>query len=354
MINIEQNESQEIIKTPTKVDTHLDDFVRDLTVFDGLSAASVAIYRRLVNEFFTWLAGNDDLRPVDQLARQDVEAYLKWCFYRGNGNWTRRTKLIALHRYARFLRRQGLIPADRDFIKDIPRPLIRKKFIQSFLEKEEQAFFRAIDPKKEKGIRDIVIFILAGFCGLRASEICQLRLEHVQDDGKWIYIQVPEDIAKQGGRGTSGRTVDLWALPSRDVRRYVAIRYSQGAQSHDPLLVSYRNKRPGTRELHASDLDWIVKYYAARAGIQKGKITLHMFRATHTECCRNVQGYDTPAIAKRLGHSSIMTTDRYMQDRTRIIGKPVASFAVFYRWYEKAWDEIKPDGGDDAGKQPLE
>lgn len=346
MINIAQNESTGIIAPPSKVDNHLAGFVRDLTVFDGLAASSVAIYRRLVNEFFSWLAGNDDLRPVDQLTRQDVEAYLEWCYYpvkgvrRGNGNQTRSTKLIALRRYARFLRRQGLIPADRDFTEDIPKPKIRKKFIQTFTLEEHQAFFRAIDPKKEKGLRDIVIFILAGFCGLRAGEICQLRLEHVQDDGKLIDIQVPDDIAKQGGRGTSGRTVDLWALPSRDVRRYVSIRYGQGARSSDPLLVTYRNKRPGARALHDSDLDWIVKHYAARAGINKGKITLHMFRATHLSDCRHVDGYDPSAIARRAGHASIATTDRYMPDRRRI-SRTYKSFSAKYRWYEKVWDEEK-------------
>lgn len=323
------------------INTHLDGFVRDLTVFDGLSASSVAIYRRLVQEFFTWLAGNDDQRPVDQLTRQTVEEYLAWCFYRGNGNQTRRTKLIALKRYARFLRRQGLIPVERDFTDDIPKPKIRKKFIQTFTSEEHQAFFRAIAPGTEKGLRDAVIFILAGFCGLRAGEIWQLRLEHIQDDGKLIDIQVPDDIAKQGGRGSSGRTVDLWAVPSRDVRRYVAIRYRQGARSEDPLLVTYRHKRPSLLPLSDSMLDEIVKYYAARAGIQKAKISLHQFRATHLSGCRHIAGFDTSAIAQRAGHANIATTDRYMPDRRRLTGKPSPSFAAYYRWYEKVWEESK-------------
>ncbi len=314
----------------------------------GCDRSRVVLYRRLVQEFFAWLAGNDNLRPVDQLTRQDVEAYLEWCFYPvkgvrgGNSNQTRRTKLIALHRYARFLRRQGLIPVDRDFTKDIPKPKIKIKFIQTFTSKEHQAFFRAIDPTKEKGLRDAVIFILAGFCGLRAGEIAQLRLEHIQDDGKWIEVHISDDITKQGGHGSKGRPpVGLWAHPSRDVRRYVSIRYSQGARPTDPLLVTYRNKRPGTRALHDSDLDYIVKYYAARAGIRRGKISLHMFRSTHLSDCRHVQGYDTLAIAQRAGHASIATTDRYMPSRSRLIGKPSPSLFAYYRWYEKIWDEEK-------------
>ncbi len=351
MMDIEQNEMTTTTATPPTVDTHLDAFVRDLTVFDGLSKDSVAIYRRMVQEFFTWLAGNDGLLPVDQITHQDVESYLEWCYYpvpgvrRGNSNQTRRTKLIALHRYARFLRRQCLVPVNSDFTKDIPKPKLRRKFVQKFTSEEHQAFFRAIDPNKEKGLRDTVIFILAGFGGLRAGEIWRLRLEHIQDDGKLIDIQVPEDIAKQGGRGSSGRTVDLWALPSRDIRRYVAIRYRQGARPEDPLLVTYRNKRPGPLPLNDSMLDSIVKFYAARAGINKTKNSLHMFRATHASDCRSVQGYDTPAIAQRLGHASIATTDRYLPDRRRI-HKIYPSFAAYYRWYEKVWsgapkEEIK-------------
>lgn len=344
----------------TTIDKHLDGFVRDLTVFDGLSAASVAIYRRLVNEFFTWLAGNDDLRPVDQITRQDVEAYLEWCYYpvkgvrRGNGNQTRRTKLIALHRYARFLRRQGLIPVDRDFTKDIPKPKIKKKFPQTFTTEEHQAFFRAIDPKKEKGLRDAVIFILAGFCGLRSGEISQLRMEHIQDDGKYIDIQVPEDITKQSGHGSEGRTVDLWAVPSRDIRRYVAIRLRQGAAAESPLLVTYRHKRPGTAPLNDCDLDAIIKHYAARAGIRKTKISMKMFRSTHADNLLSVKGFHVRAIASRLGHASIATTDRYLSNQHRI-SKIYPSLAARYRWYERVWEEKTDEkGGADAGKQPLE
>jgi len=354
MMNTARNESTAITATPPLVDNHLDGFVRDLTVFDGLAAASVAIYRRLVQEFFTWLAGNDDLRPVDQLTHQDVEAYLEWCYYpvpgvrRGNSNQTRRTKLIALHRYARFLRRQGLIPLDRDFTKDIPKPKMKKKYIQKFTSEEHQAFFNAIDWTKEKGLRDAVIFILAGFCGLRAGEIWQLRIEHIQDNGKLIDIQVPDDIAKQGGRGTAGRTVDLWAVPSRDVRQYVLIRLRQGARPEDPLLVTYRHKRPGTLTLSDSMIDEIVKYYAARAGIRKSKVTSHMFRATHADDCRHIERYDTRALQYRLGHASMATTERYLPDHGRI-NKTYPSFAARYRWYEKI-REKKSDGGADAGE----
>ncbi len=330
--------------TEIEIDKHLDGFVRDLTVFDGLSATSVAIYRRLVQEFFTWLEGNGDFRPVDQLARQDVEAYLEWCYYpvkgvrRGNGNQTRLTKLIALRRYARFLRRQGLIPIGHDFTDDIPKPKIRKPSIPIFTPEEHAAFFRAIDPNKEKGLRDIVIFILAGFCGLRAGEISKLRLEHVQDYGKLIDINVPEDIACQRGRGSDGRVVDLWAVPSRDVRRYVAVRLSHGAGPADPFLVTYRHKRAGVRPLNDPMLDWVIKYYAARAGIRKTRISLHMFRATHAENCLHVKGMHIRAIAGRLGHANIATTDRYLANQHRIT-KIHPSFASLYRWYEKVWDK---------------
>lgn len=339
------------------IEKHLDGFARDLAVFDGLAATSVKIYRRLVTEFFTWLEGNSNLRPVDQLTRQDVESYLEWCYYpikgvrRGNGNQTRLTKLIALKRYARFLRRQGIVPLDRDFTDDIPKPKIRKRFIPMFTQEEHRAMFLAIDPAKEKGLRDIVIFILAGFCGLRAGEISQLRIEHIQDYVKAMDISVPDDITKQGGRGSSGRTVDLWAVPARDVRRYLTARLTQGARPEDPLLVTYRHKRPGTRRLADSDIDFVVKLYAARAGLRRTGISSHWFRATHAENCLHVKGFHNPrAIASRLGHASIATTDRYLSNQHRIT-KIHESFASFYSWYGPGlWEKKSTDGGADAGK----
>ena len=43
-----------------------------------------------------------------------------------------------------------------------------------------------------------------------------------------------------------------------------------------------------------------------------------MLRATHIEDLRRIRGYDTAAIAMRVGHKDISTTGRYMPDRERI------------------------------------
>jgi integrase len=75
---------------------------------------------------------------------------------------------------------------------------------------------------------------------------------------------------------------------------------------------------------------------------------MHMFRATHADNLLSVKGYHIRAIASRLGHASIATTDRYLSNQHRI-SKTYPSLAARYRWYEKVW-EPKTQGGADGGK----
>ncbi len=348
-------ETLEISVTPA-VDTHLDGFVRDITVFDGLSPHSAAAYRRLIKEFWSWLAGNAIMRPVDQITTQDVEQYLEWCFYRGNGNNTRLTKLTALRRYGRFLRRNRIVPADWDITREIPKPKVRKIYVKKFNREEAYAIFRSINRDKEMGLRDVVIFILAFFCGLRAGEICRLRIESIQDDGKLIDIVLDENIVKQGGGGSEGRTMTLWAVPSRDVRRYLDIRLRFGATETDPFIPTYdRKKRQSNKSFNGSMLDSVIKKYAKRAGLHKKKKTLHMCRATFGWALRHVDGYDPLAISREFGHANIAQTDRYLPDRSRLT-KKYKSKAAFWSDYETLWDK-KTEGGVDGGtdrEQPLE
>ena len=57
-------------------------------------------------------------KDVTLVTRQDIEAYLEHCFYRGNVNQTRFTKLIALQKYFRYLVYDGVIKEDITAIND--------------------------------------------------------------------------------------------------------------------------------------------------------------------------------------------------------------------------------------------
>jgi len=342
-------------------------FERHLRILQALSEKSVKSYREKVEEFFRWKKNNPLNPPLvrgtnpllhpsqegnnpppisppvgagSNITRQDVEGYLEWCFYRGNGNSTRFTKLIALQKFFRYLVYDGIIKEDVTAM--IPRPRIFKKFVQKFTKNEVLEFFRAIDILTEQGLRDATVFILAAFCGLRVNEIVKLTLNDIVDEEGFITVNIPETKHK------SSRSVYLWKVPSVLIRKWFTIRMTQGAKADDPLLIQYyKSGRPrdGFEGLSAVSIHKIAKKYAQKAGIRKPRVHVHMFRATHASDLRYIKGYDIAAIAERLGHKDISSTDRYLPSRERI-HREYRSLAEY--WYEFAtiWTkkEEKEDG----------
>ena len=309
-------------------DAHLlDDFARHVRILQALSESSVKIYRTKIEEFLSWADGNNCQVPPSQA---DIERYMEACFYTGNSNITRLSKLTAIKKFYRFLIYKGL--TSEDPTERIPRPRQRKRFIPFFTQGEVLRIFRAIDIRKEIGLRDAIIFILAVFGGLRVSEIANLTLEDIIDDGKSLDLNVT-------GKFNKTRRIYLWKAPSDLLRRWVSIRLSQHPRACDPLVVSYRRGSisRGSR-MGIPMLDRICKKYAAAADIHKPKISMHMFRASHANDLRHIEGYDTPAIAARLGHVSIATTDNYIATRGRI-HRRFPSLAAYWKEFNTIWED---------------
>lgn len=343
-----------------QLERHLIGFEKHLKILQALSDKSIKSYRDKVEEFFRWKNKNSPPSPSqegtcdncapppagDIIMRQDVEKYLEWCFYRGNGDSTRFTKLIALQKFFRYLVYDGIIK--EDITAMIPRPRIFKKFVQKFTKNEVLEFFRAIDILTEQGLRDATVFILAAFCGLRVNEIIKLTLNDIVDEEGFITVNIPETKHK------SSRSVYLWKVPSVLIRKWFTIRMTQGAKADDPLLIQYyKSGRPrdGFEGLSAVSIHKIAKKYAQKAGIRKLRIHVHMFRATHASDLRYIKGYDIAAIAERLGHKNIFSTDRYLPSRERI-HREYRSLAEY--WYEfiTIWSK-KDEKKEEKDNPPL-
>ena len=302
---------------------------RHITILRGLSPKSAVAYRRHIEEFTAWKGGVDHWEDI---TRQDVEAFLEHLFYnQGNGNRTRLTKLISLGSWWRFLAYEGIVK--EDLTRGIPRPIARKKFVQDLSKEDRLKMFSTISIYSEKGLRDACMLILLCFAGLRVGELVGLRLEDIVDDGQHIEIQLPDDIVKQ----QSFRTVDLWKAPSLFIRQLLAVRLSHHRLTSNRLFVSYhKGDNVAGNALYEKDVDRFVKKTAHEAGVRKRSVYAHMFRASHAQDLRHVEGYDIAAIAERLGHKNISTTDQYLPKRRRV-GRKYRSLRDYWMEWERIW-----------------
>jgi site-specific recombinase XerD len=282
----------------------------------GLQASSTGRYVAHVSEFFTWRAGNDQTTPIVSLTpldlRREVDEYLKWCYRKGNANTTRLAKLMAIQNYIRYLVYDQQIA--KDPTTEIPRPPTDEAQMTTFNRPEVLSMFRAIDISTEKGIRDVVFLVLGVFAGFRVSEITKFNLEDVIDDGDDI------DLLIRGTRKKRGRTIWIWKAAGHFIRTLLLARLSQGANTGDPLLVSYKkNGAPrGNRRLSRDACNDILRTLADRAGLRKYPIKPHMLRATHANDLQRIRGYAMPQIMERLGWKHLSTVERYLVRRERI------------------------------------
>jgi len=178
-------------------------------------------------------------------------------------------------------------------------PKIGRKLPVHLTPKEISNFFDAIDLSNPHGYRNQAIFELLYACGLRVSELVQLRLSD-------LYFK--EDFIKVTGKGNKSRLVPIQDLSKERVQHYLDLRitsYHPQVGHEDTIFLNRRGK-----QLTRAMIFTLTRELAARAGIKK-TLSPHTFRhsfATHILD----NGGDLRAIQLMLGHQSITTTEIYL------------------------------------------
>lgn len=199
--------------------------------------------------------------------------------------------LIAIKVFFRFLKREGIVKNDIAFLLETPKIW---QLIPDILSLDEiERLLNQPDTSKKKGARDRAILEVLYACGIRVSELCQLKLHDVDD----IFIRVK-------GKGGKERTVPIGKKAIAAIDRYLHFRNTPSKENAEALFLGKGNKH-----IQRFTVWKLVKDYARQAGITK-TIFPHTFRhsfATHLLD----NGADLRVIQELLGHANINSTDRY-------------------------------------------
>jgi integrase/recombinase XerD len=178
-------------------------------------------------------------------------------------------------------------------------PKIGRKLPVHLTTEEIQKFFETIDLSNPHGYRNQAIFELLYACGLRVSELVQLRLSE-------LYFK--EDFIKVTGKGNKSRLVPIQDISKERVQHYLDLRIAtyHPQEGHEDTVFLNRRGKQLTRAM----IFTLTREIAASAGIKK-TLSPHTFRhsfATHILD----NGGDLRAIQLMLGHQSITTTEIYL------------------------------------------
>lgn len=203
-----------------------------------------------------------------------------------------------------FLRLDGYLENDPTELLKTPKIGVRLPSVLSVQEIDD--IINAIDLSKPEGQRNRAMIEMLYSCGLRVSELCNLKLSH-------LYLS--EGFIRITGKGDKQRLVPISqrAIAELEAYRIDRERIDIKAGYSDFVFISERRKKSLSRIM----VFHFIKELAAAAGITKS-ISPHTFR--HSFATHLLEGgANLRIIQAMLGHESIATTEIYTHiDRTRL------------------------------------
>ncbi len=206
--------------------------------------------------------------------------------------------------FYRFLRLENYTEADPSELLDSPR---LHRSLPDILSLEEiDHLLQCIDESKPEASRNRAIIEVLYSCGLRVSELCNLRISDLFLD---------EGFMRVFGKGRKERLVPMSSKAVSDIRTYLADpqRVTPVSPAYNGyLFISSRGKNISRIMVFV-----IVKDLVSLAGIEKN-ISPHSFR--HSFATHLLEGgADLHSIQLMLGHQDISTTEIYMHiDRSHL------------------------------------
>ena len=195
----------------------------------------------------------------------------------------------------------------------IETPKIGRKLPDTLSETEINSLIAAIDLSKPEGERNRAIIETLYGCGLRVSELINLKLSDLYFD---------EDFIQVTGKGNKQRFVPISGINQKYINIYrnqVRVHLPIQKEHEDIVFLNRRGK-----QLTRAMIFTIVKQLAEKVGLQKN-ISPHTFRHSFaTHLLEN--GADLRAIQQMLGHESITTTEVYMHVNRSYLSKVLNEF----------------------------
>lgn len=288
------------------LDSEIEIFLSAIELERGLAANTCEAYGRDLRCFAQYLRDHK-ISSANELTREIIVDFLKCEREEGQKASTRRRRTAAIRMWMKELKARHLIAKNPAELLDPPK---RELLLPKTLSEEE--VFAMLDEVKGETPRDIrdraLLEVLYG-CGLRVSELCDLKLDSIVAEGELLRVfgkGSKERVVPIGG--AAGRALDAYFSLSRDV-------FTRGNLGETHIFVT-RLGKPFTRQ----GVFKIIRERASAVGIAASRISPHVLRhcfASHMLA----HGADIRAIQEMLGHADIATTQIYTHVDTARFGE---------------------------------
>ena len=263
----------------------------------SMSHHTIEAYLNDVGKFVQWLELEARIVPPLAVKSDELTQFILWANHLGLAASTQARMISGLRAFYKYLLVEDLLDDDPTELLESPR--MRRKIPEVLSVQEVQLLLQAIDLSEPQGQRYRAILEMLYACGMRVSEVVNLRLTQ-------LFLE--ENFFKVLGKNNTERLVPIGAEAVKYLRIYLEnVRNLQTNIKKEAENVVFINRRGG--KMSRVMVFILVKEFAVKANIVKN-ISPHTFR--HTFATHLVEGgADLKAVQDMLGHESITTTEIY-------------------------------------------
>lgn len=281
-------------------------FIASLSLEKGLADNTQTAYQHDINSLIEF---NKDrsIKKFEDIKTTDISDYIAKLYQIGISPATINRQISAFRGFFRFLMIEGLLRSNPARL--VLTPKTGRKLPEILNVKQIEKLLKSIDRLEPAGIRDYAIIEMLYGCGLRVSELINLRLDSILEEGNMLRVL---------GKGNKQRFVPIGECAKEALKTYIENVRSglirEGKKAKNVIFLSLGQGAPLTRQAV-----WqMVKRNASKAGLTN-KVTTHTLR--HSFATHLLEGgAGLRDVQELLGHSSIETTNIYTHiDRSHLL-----------------------------------
>lgn len=267
-----------------------------LSLERGLSKNTINAYLKDVEKFFIYLKDEYGSLPhPSSISEKDLSSFLETLTNIGLEASSQARILSGIKSYFNFAILSETITEDPTQLFESPKT--SRKLPETLHLHEIDQMISSIDLSLAEGHRNKAMLEVLYGCGLRVSELCELKISN-------LFLN--DEFIKVTGKGNKERLIPIGGTALSSLAYYLEDRKQVKAErGHQDFVFLNRFHKKISR----ISIFTIIKSLAMIAGIHKN-ISPHTFR--HSFATHMVEGgADLKAVQEMLGHSSITTTEIY-------------------------------------------
>ncbi len=250
-------------------------------------------------------------KPMEQIVLADLKEFITYINQTELGAYSQARIISGIKAFFRYMLIEQIIDSDPSELLESPK--LGRKLPDILSPEEVEMIIDAVDLSQPEGERNKAILETLYGCGLRVSELINLKISD---------LHFREGIIKVTGKGNKQRLVPIGGAAKKQILIYkdqVRVHMPIEKHSEDILFLNRRGKKM-TRQM----VFIIIKNLAEKIGLKK-TISPHTFR--HSFATHLVQnGADLRAVQELLGHVSITTTEIYTHLNREDLRKSIMRF----------------------------